>query len=389
MRRTSGVRGMGWVFLVAMVTLEAGPLEAAFRFLTSTVPEGWVGRYYHARIVTANADGSVTFGVSGGSLPGGLALDSATGILAGTPTADGTSSVTIQAEDRTSTIDLSLDVTISDTGTGPEVEPGIANSSLSPGRIGEEYEDDLVVANGTGPFILTADTLPPGLLLNGETGALSGTPRAAGTFHVCLTVTDLGAPATGRVKSLPLLILPTGSDMQFATVLLDNGEVGTPYSDELGVVGAPGGGGVRYTATGLPPGLTLDKKGDLAGTPTMAGTFVVRLMATKGEDRITTSLPVFVARDSISVIRRLRRASAVLRALFRIRCRSAACFSTSRANPLTAFCVRRGRASSVLFHVRRSVFSTSACARFTRFGRLPRTPRCFLAARAIAGHLPS
>ncbi len=60
------------------------------------------------------------------------------------------------------------------------------------GQVGMAYNSSLVVAGGTPPytFSIAAGSLPPGLSLNGTTGAITGTPTAAGAFNFTAKVVD-------------------------------------------------------------------------------------------------------------------------------------------------------------------------------------------------------
>ena len=128
------------------------------------------------------------------------------------------------------------------------------NTSLAQGRVGTAYTVTISTQSGVGPFTYDAKDLPPGLTFNGQTGVISGVPAAAGTFFVTFTAHDAGENNT-VITTLPLVVLPAASDFHFTTVLLDNGQVGTAYSDSW--ITASAAGAVVYSASGLAPGLAI------------------------------------------------------------------------------------------------------------------------------------
>src|SRR5207253_10851845 len=62
----------------------------------SLLPNGTAGTAYN-QTVTASPSGTYTFGVTSGSLPTGLSLNTSTGQISGTPTATGTFNFRITA----------------------------------------------------------------------------------------------------------------------------------------------------------------------------------------------------------------------------------------------------------------------------------------------------
>lgn len=81
----------------------AGPqsftMPVSVGLTTSALPDGRVGNLYSAFVTAANGVGAYTFAVSSGTLPAGLALNPATGEIAGTPTAAGVSSFDVTVTD--------------------------------------------------------------------------------------------------------------------------------------------------------------------------------------------------------------------------------------------------------------------------------------------------
>jgi Putative Ig domain len=66
---------------------------------TSGLPSAVVGSSYLAQLSATGGAGSYSWSLSSGSLPAGLSLNPTTGVISGTPTAAGTSSVTVAASD--------------------------------------------------------------------------------------------------------------------------------------------------------------------------------------------------------------------------------------------------------------------------------------------------
>ncbi|MFY9911814.1 MAG: Ig domain-containing protein [Candidatus Sulfotelmatobacter sp.] len=66
------------------------------------------------------------------------------------------------------------------------------SGALPSGTVGSSYHAILTVSGGTAPYIfsLKSGGLPDGVVLGQESGTLSGTPTAAGTFNFALAVSD-------------------------------------------------------------------------------------------------------------------------------------------------------------------------------------------------------
>jgi hypothetical protein len=286
--------------IILAVALTAGAdttNNGTFKFLTEELPEGTTNAEYSGRFVTVNADGPVTF-TTLSALPAGLHLDPLSGFLTGIPTATFNSTITVFADDGTQQIQFDVLLKINAAGGGGNGGASFGNTSLADGRVGDIYSNLLTIAGGVGPFTFGAKDLPPGISLNGQTGALSGNPSAAGRYYVTFSAYDAGE-ANNASTVLPLLVLPSDSDFQFVTQSLNNGEVGTPFYDAYLATNAVGS--VSFAASGLPPGLVLDPAtGVVSGTPTNAGTFEVLISATDGHDTITSNLGMIIVPSSTS-----------------------------------------------------------------------------------------
>jgi hypothetical protein len=146
----------------------------------------------------------------------------------------------------------------------------IATPSMPAGDVGIAYSESIAAVSGTPPysFSIASGSLPSGLSLDGSTGAVSGTPTAAGTFAITAEAWD-SADATAT-QALSITINPSPA---MTTTTLPGGRINAAYSATL--VAAGGTGPVSWTiASGsLPAGLALTSgTGAISGTPTATGT---------------------------------------------------------------------------------------------------------------------
>lgn len=242
----------------------------------STLPAGQVGLPYTATgLVATGGTAPYTWRATG--LPTGLALTPG-GLLDGSPTAAGTTTATITVVDDTglaTSVQRTVTVRAQLTITSP--------ASLPTGQTGTAYAATTITASGGAtPYAFSATGLPAGLTISAA-GVVSGTPTATGDFGVTVTATDAaGATAT---RSFTVSVRAALSIASPAS--LSNGTVGVAWTATT--VGAAGGTGpYAFSATGLPPGLTISGAGVVSGTPTTAGTFTPVVSVTDGAGSTAT-----------------------------------------------------------------------------------------------------
>lgn len=255
--------------------------------LPSTLPNGTVGVAYSQQITASGGAAPYTFTVTSGTLPTGLTL-TATGLLAGTPTATGTFTFTVRGTDLNGCFgSIAYTIVIA---AAPVPPPGcpvitLAPPTMPPGTVGVAYSQQITASGGTAPYTfgVTGGTLPTGLTLTAG-GLLAGTPTATGSF----TVTIRGTDANGCFASITYTIViaaapvppPVCPAIAFTPATLPDGTTGVAYSQTFAGSGGTAPYSFGVTVGVLPAGLTLTAAGVLAGTPTTPGTTAFTIRAT-------------------------------------------------------------------------------------------------------------
>jgi hypothetical protein len=255
------------------LTIAAAP--AVLTITTTSLPAGTVGQAYSRAVQASGGTGSLTWNISAGALPAGLNINPTTGTIAGTPTAAGTSSFTVRVQDTGGQSDTqALSITINTTPPPPN-PPAITTTALSAGTQDLPYNQPVQATGGTGALtwslVAGAGTLPAGLNLNSTTGAISGTPTAAGTSSFTVRVQDAGGLSDTQALSITIN-LPAGPSI--TTTTLPAGTLGQFYNQTVQVSGGVGSLAWSISAGTLPAGLNINSTtGVISGTPTVANTF--------------------------------------------------------------------------------------------------------------------
>ena len=200
---------------------------------TTTLGYARLGTAYSSTL-TAIGTMPITWFITDGRLPTGLFLDQFSGIISGAAVTAGSFTFTVVA---TNVAGVSVPVTLTiEAGSALAITSlsplpnGILNTAYTPFTFHAEGLDDSYVYTWSWTA-QAGSSFPPGLTLNANTGVLSGTPTAIGTYNVNVTITGGGtsttAPFTITVGTPPVITSDTNL----------GGGISRPYSIVLQAIG--------------------------------------------------------------------------------------------------------------------------------------------------------
>jgi hypothetical protein len=162
------------------------PVTVKSPLLSARRPFAEVGIRFSAAAAAAGGTGTYTWSLASGALPAGLALNAARGVVAGTPQSAGNFAFALTATDAEGRVA---------TGSGAlTVAPRLTIKTLrlKVGKVGRPYQARLATAGGVQPVAWkVSGKLPPGIRYTKSLGALTGTPRRAGTFRLTVQAVDV------------------------------------------------------------------------------------------------------------------------------------------------------------------------------------------------------
>ncbi|MFN7971749.1 MAG: putative Ig domain-containing protein [Acidobacteriota bacterium] len=166
------------------------------------LPGATTGSPYSATIQAQGGAAPYTYAVTSGSLPPGLSLNGASGVLSGVPIASGTFACTITATDAamcTGSRAYVIAVACATISLSPSTLPNAA--------VSEPYGATITASGGLPPhaYAVASGALPPGLSLDPVTGEILGTPTTGGTWSFVASATDAAGCAGQRGYAIAVI----------------------------------------------------------------------------------------------------------------------------------------------------------------------------------------
>ena len=275
---------------------------------TTSLPTIYAGSAYASVISISGGKSPFTYVIeSGGLVPTGLSLQSATGILSGNIATN------MANQPYVFTVRVTDDIGQAQTRTySSNVAPYVTNlipTTFTAGDPEKSYSASLITVGGQSPYTytITSGALPSGLSLNTTTGVISGTieqAEAGQTRSLTISSSDANGITTNRSYS----IVVAGFVVTLSTTSLPTAFEGSSYATTLTSTGGTGPYTYEYTGN-LPTGIGMSNTGVFFGTPavnqgTTSGTsypIAIRAKDANGRVSVATALSISVSLTAPSI----------------------------------------------------------------------------------------
>ena len=261
------------------IPIDPGPVIVNAAAKAATVGQPYSERLTAGRLVSLNppttgSDMPAAWSVQSGVLPPGVAL-SADGLLAGTPTAEGSFRFVVQADLQNGSPPATHEYTLV-VRQPVAVQSPLGSQAGPTGEVGSRFEKTFTATGGSGTYTwsLSSGALPSGVALDATRGTIDGTPRRAGSYKFVVTAKD----SEGRVASTTAAMRVV-TRLVIKTPRLKAATVARAYHARLAARGGVQPLKWRVVRGKLPPGMVLSQPGALAGIPHGAGSFRVTVEA--------------------------------------------------------------------------------------------------------------
>jgi len=171
---------------------------------STTPPTAVINKAYTTTLTATGGLGPFSWAIISGTLPSGLTL-STNGVISGTATSTGSSTLTIQVTDSQTPTHAVASAGITLKVNNPLA---LATTSIDPAATNVPYQFTLNATGGAEPYTwsLTAGSLPSGLMLDPGFGVIYGTATTKGTYPITIQVADAENPAVTVQQSYNFVV---------------------------------------------------------------------------------------------------------------------------------------------------------------------------------------
>jgi hypothetical protein len=250
--------------------------------ITNQIAEGEL----YSSSVEASASGTVSYSLFDGELPPGIAINSSTGALSGSPNTSGTYTFRIRAQatdDGQTTNDYTEELTVT-VGSVVSGGAGLEDKTL---WIGDMVSERAIFTGFPAPTVTkVSGDLPPGISVSSN-GTVSGSPTAAGIYTFSVRGYNFVNSISTTSYTYTVQAAPAFTDDEDYTTT-------TLFGAQVNLTPTVLGPSVTFSlASGdLPGGLSLNSStGAVSGKTTESGVFTYRIRASNnsGNDLSATS----------------------------------------------------------------------------------------------------